>query len=1730
MRDKYRLPQICQKGSVLLLLVFLFLALPARAIALTNVQSYYDWGPYYHSNQQVLGVTYPSTEKLPSITPPEGVSIPQSTGILPGNPLSPLEHFAENVQLAFTFNPVTKEELRLSIAQERLSEAKTLTDQEQFQHASEAAFLYQKTMATIVQNLETLASNNPDSASQLATAVENVTVSHATAIQSIAAANPPAASTVWAHIDNGANAALDAVSNLKGEPPIPNDLSTSIQALKEQGILTSEESEKIYGLPSRAEVRETLEKLTTSGRFPIAEMTKLDTQIASRYPEFHNQLTNNLQFVELRTYETLPPPDNETKKSLEEWQSRKDKDLPLPPEIRPYLYTSRSEELASSINFAPFSKDQQNEVAKFFPEAVLVNPTIPSETSSPSPTPTPATGPEPAPSPAEPVTPSPSLPPPSTAPYLTSYNGTLPGNTFYFLKRTAEGIQTITTFDKSEKARLAMRFAEERLREASVLAKNEARADDYQQTLEQYRDTMRSVVQAVKTLSGPEDQKQELAEIFESEASRHNIIFEKGLLPIPTENTQIFTDAVRATENLMDVSADTLKRAPLPLVLANRLQDMKAQGLLLPEEVDVLTQSESREEARALIRDFSKEGIFPPTDTKKLDEAQALVSPSDFNQLVEVRKVEELQNLRSIQTDLAQTPTLKNNANVLSQRVKNLTESIDISLIKPEDIAGREDLKAVYDKLAASSSARPINRGQFGNQPPSPTDVVLTACPVGATFKSGEGCVWADSGKKLNDYDQYKCSGSGQYYSFAAQKCVPYERGRGFGDDASPVCPAGYNWAWQSQSCQTSPGGVTPLPIPSPGPGDSESCPQESSYQAPNGCVWDNNGKPVSDSTDYNCQSNQYYSFSQFKCVPQPKPGEDPRDFVPSCKSPNTYWSWSDGKCTLPRPIEGGIKEINIPQPTFVPPGNPFYFVKQWGEGLQKTFAFTPQVREQVSLSQAKERLAEAAYALKKDDKAGVKAAISDYIWAMQNTMADVSREGFSEGAKQEIAKLLSEESVEQNLLLTKLSAWAKEEMDEIIQTATSMPILGVDKAADVLGEPPIPDDIRTKIEALPAEMISEENKKKLLDADSRVAVRAELTNLSNVGGLGRDDVVFLNDDFDKVDSGAQVELEELSKLAEIADITNQKDDIDQKVEKNEDIVTKLGEFQKNFEPGQEIPAEIRPYVRLTRIDEITQTIRPDVVRLEDFQNRKDVQLAVATLQEEFRPTSQSVQQVRDFRRRNPGVFLPPDLARIEALSYNLGVRDQAGPCYLPTPPFPANTPCPAPGASIPIASYTGYLTIDEFRPGWPGGPSGGSNSSPSVDKEGKPLVYGQGPQAQSAGVCPDGYHWMYDSGGWCMSNSGNYSSSYNYTPTGTGSGYTPYSPYYTAPGAPPATYGYPTGGNYPSSPYSYGAPSYYGPAPTNYTTNPPSGTVPGSGPAPVSPGQCPSGFHWMSDSGGWCMSNGNTYVPGGGGGYGGGSGVNPLYPGGSGNCPPGQYWTGGPSGGSCVTSDTWGGYGGTSCGVGPPSSGCGYNSYWDSGSCSCRSSNTPYYGGGGSSGGPSGCYPPPGGCGSGWWDNGSCSCKQASSQGCYNVSASSCGSGFYWDAGLCTCRSNTTSSGGGTSSGGSTSSGSCPSGSHWMSDNGGYCMSDAARDGSTSGGSTTTGGSTPSGSCPSGYHWMGDNGGWWMSDGAQTSSTPTTTTTEPSTSTTTTAPTTTTTEPSTSTTTTAPTTTTTSP
>ncbi|MDO8570747.1 MAG: DUF5667 domain-containing protein [Candidatus Daviesbacteria bacterium] len=1628
--------------SVIGLVAILWGILPQVVFA--SKSDYYDFGPYYNQ-PQVLGFSFSSLENLPVPKIPDNLALQKATGFTPGSFFYPFDRIAENVQLTFTFDPAKKEELRLDIAQERLVEAKTLQDAGKTEAAAQAFNDYNKTLRDVSRKIV-----NADR-------VEEVVSAQAVVTQNMALNSSPVWAEEWNSVTNMARKALDGAAEVRGDPAIPEDLSADIQKLKEEGLISEEESNKLYSLKSRGEVREELDKLSISGQFPASELIKLDTAVAKNYPDVQKEMATNFQVAELRTYQTRPQPSEAILAEIRKWQDGSS--VPPPIDIKPFLWYNRAQDLAKQVDLTNFSPEQQQDVGKLYPKAVSDNPTYvplppPAGGPSPSPVSSPVADANQNPSPVPSGSPTPT--PVPTNPYLGGADGALPGQPTYFLKRWGENLATTFTFDQGKKARLKLEQAERRLSEAAAISSDDKKSAEYQDTIKSYTQAMADVASiATKDMAGR----------LENAAARHEAMLEKGLLPTP-KDSKLITAAIKVTEDALDKSADVLGRPALPPALADRLDDLKAQGLILPEEANDLVGSNSRKEVREKIRKLAELGSFPLADAKKMDEAQMLTTPSDYNQLVEVKKVEELQNLRAVQSEFAQTPALKAQAVNLDQKETALVNSIDLSGIKQEDLGGRQDLIQVYQQLAATSSARPINSGQFEGLPE----------------------------EEIGDYEKYKCEGYGQYYSFAVGKCVVYEPGQGFKDDAHPVCPAGYNWSWETQSCQTA---AINSPYPEQKPATeqetkerSKSCPVGSSYKSPRGCVWDKDDKSVYDSNQYRCSSRQYYSFEQQKCVSAPEKGESyPKDAAPNCKEADTYWSWSEGKCLkTEEPNVQEARDISIPKPVFVTPDNPFYFLKTAGEVVQLAVSFSPEAKQQTRISQARERLAEGYVALEKGNKEDFKEALSAYTAKMQDIYNDAGKSSWSEKARKIIGEKLAEEVVNQNLILQKIEVVATSDQVAVLSAASSSIILGADKAADLSGEPPLPDELKTKVKDLPVEMISEEDKKKLLEANSRVEARMKLGELAARGGVTAADTAFLNEDFNDADSGAKIKIGELKKLEEIVNTLDQKEKTLERVEKNEDIAGKLNEFQKNFEPGEEIPADIRPYVRLGRIDEVTQTIRPDIVNLEDFQNRKDLVLAVATLQEEFRPTQQARDRVEAFRRSNPGAALPPELARVEALSFSLGVRNQAGPCFLPTPPFPANTPCPPPGAAIPVTSYYRFTTL--YSPVDETGSFYGS-TTPSTDKDGKPLVYGQGPKAESAGVCPGGFHWMYDNGGWCMSNGGSYGS-YNaggsYTPSGPQtSGFTPYSPYYTAPGAPPYGTSY-QGGNG----YSYSAPSYYGSAPTNYTTNPPAGTVPGSGPAPTSPGKCPSGFHWMSDSGGWCMADGGTYAPSGG------------YPGSNNNyyspnltqssCGPGYYWD---SRGCIRTSPN-----DTPTSPSSYQSGCTPGYYWNGSRCVAGS----YEGSGWSdSAARSGtyCQPPSGGCGSGWFDYGSCSCKQASQSGCFNVSASSCPSGWYFDSSACTCRQSSTSSGsggstsGGSSSGGS-SSGSCPSGSHWMSENGGYCMSDAQRDAASTGGSS--GGSSSSGSCPSGYHWM-DNS-WCMSDsaapqsGPSTASTPTSTTT----------------------------------
>ncbi|MBI4097861.1 MAG: hypothetical protein HY426_02370, partial [Candidatus Levybacteria bacterium] len=831
-------------------LVFIF-AVPS--VFASSLSSYYDWGSYYNNDgikKQVLGVSFPSSEKLPVPDIPQNAILPQAKGILPGNPLYNFELLTENVQLALTLNPIQRETQRLVFASERLSEIKTLADEGRFDLANDTASIYKKTMDDVSRNIEVLSSQKTPGSSDLLAKAENTVASHAVAVQGLALSSPPNTTPFWTKVINATERTMDTVADASNQPAIPEDLSTSIQKLKEQGLITPEESDKLYRLPDRADVRDELDKLVASGQFPAAEAIKLNNAVFVNYPEAYKETQEIISFAELRTYQVLTPPSAEVLNKINQWQSQTG-DIPAPEEIRPYLYYSRAQEIAENIDFSRFNAQQQSEAARYYPESVVLNPTFSGIPVTPTPSISPSPSVSPTPAPSE----QPSAVLPSIENYLTDYKGPLPGTFGYFFKNIGEQATLVTSFDPARRLELEMKYADERLREARALSAEKGKEKLYEETLSKYQAIINSASENIKNFNGSEEEKRDLARSLESESARHNAVFEKGFIPPPVSgNAEIYRTAINATEKAMDITSDVLERPVLPQALSNRLQDLKVQGIILQEEVSDLTNAHSREEVRKKIRDLVELGSFPPADAKKLDEAQSLIAPSEFNQLVEVRKIEELQDLRAVQAEFAQTATLKEVKDSYEQRANLLLNTIDPSLIRIEDLAGREELIKTYKDIAAKAPKRPINAGQFGPdvipgaplpKPPVSSDAVLGTCPIGALFKQFEGCVWEDTGKRIDDFSQYKCDKPAQYWSFVANACVPMNLESPGAQDSIPSCPIGYTWSWDVASCQQFTGGGSILPSPQPEPSPSErnqnelskSCPAGASYKVPRGCV-----------------------------------------------------------------------------------------------------------------------------------------------------------------------------------------------------------------------------------------------------------------------------------------------------------------------------------------------------------------------------------------------------------------------------------------------------------------------------------------------------------------------------------------------------------------------------------------------------------------------------------------------------------------------------------------------------------------------------------------------------------------------------------------------------------------------------------------------------------------------------------------------------------------------------
>lgn len=753
-------------------------------------------------------------------------------------------------------------------------------------------------------------------------------------------------------------------------------------------------------------------------------------------------------------------------------------------------------------------------------------------------------------------------------------------------------------------------------------------------------------------------------------------------------------------------------------------------------------------------------------------------------------------------------------------------------------------------------------------------------------------------------------------------------------------------------------------------------------------------------------------------------------------ENPHLYYDWNtyyDPSQVLGTQVLQGATESAQPPPPTPPhldfhdykqfdgyllgdnldPDNRLYFLKRLQENVALTFTFDAQKREETRLTIAGERLSEMER-MAAEGKANLVTSLAQtYDDMVSKVTENLER---LKGEKQDVSGLLAGTDIEMAkhvLVLEGVVISAPQQAIGGLQTALIAGERTVDTVADLAGRPAIPKDLIDRLQSLKAQgLLTGEEVTKIVGLDSRVAAREELRKLAEAR-------VLPEADFKKLDEAARAYFPqgyaimiELKKFEELRNLETQRPD--------DATLTRIQGFADKYKPGDIIPSELRRWwIPMVRLEELQNTIRPDLISEDLFRYRPDYQQKYTELVERIKPLKQDVEYVNSLIRENPSLLNDPAYARIKAIADKFGAIEESN---IPPPDKTRTCTRDSHWVSIPFMPNGGYCvpnivyvaadlaTVGSLCP--PGyhrnDPQGACYPDNPYGPGGGP---GRGSGLPAPGTCFSGYHWVAEptiqSGGYC---------SPDYPTIGGGP--------YPGPITPPS---YCPEGHM----FRDGKCEKYNPPPAN-------GCPAKSwwnGQKCVEHKDCGQGRY--QDSNGECKSTSDQYrlyesqcagrpIPPNGCGAGywdmatcscrysyatpvGGDGTVPKSPG---SCPSGYNWVPepiNPNGGYCTSSSGGGGGTGDSPSRESQEAACraggGTCTRWYNEACSCEYPNNPNrYGGEGST-----CQPPASGCSAGWFDYTSCSCNTTTPGGQYLTppygtpsGGGSCGPGYFWNGSYC--------------------------------------------------------------------------------------------------------------------------------
>ena len=433
--------------------------------------------------------------------------------------------------------------------------------------------------------------------------------------------------------------------------------------------------------------------------------------------------------------------------------------------------------------------------------------------------------------------------------------------------------------------------------------------------------------------------------------------------------------------------------------------------------------------------------------------------------------------------------------------------------------------------------------------------------------------------------------------------------------------------------------------------------------------------------------------------------------FPVAASSTNRYYDWSSTLETKQSKILGitaSAQESSPSAQTATPPSkylrfdrylfgggltpsNPFYFIKPLQENVQLTFTFDQKAKDELRVQIAGERLEEMQKLVTSNNTRAITSSVNAYYQAMTALSDNVVSLKKQNTNVDELLNQLEEETAKHNVILEQVRIQVPDQAEGAIDKALGASWKGTDTVADLKDRPAVPQDVVSRLQSLKSQgLLTPEEVNKLVGAKSRVEAREEIGKYLNEGVVSESDFLRLNETAKTFYPDEFYQIHETLRFQELQKLEDQKPD--------DATLNKIQDFAKTYQPGDQVPAELRKYwVPVIRLEEIQNTLRPDLIDANLFKQNGQEFKKFNEVVERFKPRPEDIAFIKNFIQKNDADVnnLPPEYQRMYNLGQRYGAQCGASFNWVPESQNPAGGYC-SPNGSGPSSG----VKYDDFTKG----------------------------------------------------------------------------------------------------------------------------------------------------------------------------------------------------------------------------------------------------------------------------------------------------------------------------------------------------------------------------------------------------------------------------------------------